>query len=87
MFEAKKIRKRRIIFGIALMLAGVLLAYILIKTAYDNCAYEWINNINGFGRKYASIGDCFISRSKAWILLSVSLGFIPFCYGCTICKK
>lgn len=85
MSDPKNLQRIRIIWGVSLMLVGILVAYLLIKYQYDDCAHRWLNNLDGFGKKYRSVWDCFISRSKGAILISLLLGSIPVSFGWRIC--
>ena len=67
-------RKQIIDFLTIVLFFGVLLSLILIKSTYDDCAYRWTNNIDGFGKKYESVQDCFVTRSTGSILFSIFLG-------------
>ena len=64
-----------------------LTAFLLIKTQYDFCAYQWLNDLNGFGQKYASVWDCFKTRSKGVILIALFIGSIPVVFGAHICNR
>ena len=73
--------------GIVLICAGILMAFVGLKLQFDDCAYRWSNDLDGFGRKYASIWDCFWLRSKVAILVSLIFGLIPIGLGSFICKR
>ena len=83
----KTVRRSRILIGIVLMLVGVLIAFLIIKVQYDDCAYRWINDLDAFGRKYASVWDCFITRSKGCMMIAVVIGSIPFMAGCHMLQR
>ena len=87
MFDPKKKRRIRIGFGIGLICIGILVAFLLIKGQYDDCANMWRNNENAFGWKYASEWDCFWSRSKAAVIVFSIAGLIPIGFGCFLCKR
>ena len=70
------------IAGIACIVIGLLLAFLLIFDGYCDCADRYINNRDGFGSKYDSVWDCFITRSTGLILVSLFLGALPFSLGC-----
>lgn len=80
----QKMRRIRLITGIILILAGILISFLLAKFQYDDCAYCYLNGLNAFDKKYASVWECFISRSKGWILISVIVGSIPLTMGCRL---
>ena len=86
MFDSGKKHRIRIICGVSLIVIGILTAFLLIKTQYDFCAYQWLNDLNGFGMKYESVWDCFITRSKGAIVISLFLGSIPVVFGAHICN-
>lgn len=65
-----------LIAGIALIVIGVILAVVLIAYQYDQCAYQWLNDINGFGRKYDSAWDCFTERSTGLIVIAIAIGAV-----------
>lgn len=76
-------------FGIGLLciLAGIALAFFLIKGQYDACKHQWVNNLDGFGRKYSSVQNCFWERSGELVLLYLILGSIPVGIGIGIMKR
>ena len=84
--ETKKQKGVRLTVGISLILVGILGTFLLIKSQYDHCAYQWLNDLNGFGMKYESVWDCFITRSKGAIVISLFLGSIPVVFGAHICN-
>ena len=86
MRNPKNDRKVQIIFGICLILIGILIAFLLIKSHYEECAYRWLSGEDGFNYKYESVWDCFLSRGKGTILVSVALGLIPVGYGIKLCS-
>ena len=73
--------------GLILILVGVLLIIFLIKRQYDICESQWINNFDGFRRKYSSVQNCFWERSSGIILLYIILGIIPMGIGIGIMRK
>lgn len=81
LFSPKTLRRIMLISGISLVLLGLCITFFMIKLQYDNCANRWINNLDGFGLKYDSIWDCFITRSMGAILLAVLFGVIPVVIG------
>ena len=74
----------RLAVGIILVLAGCLISFLLIKSQYDDCAYRWINDLDAFGKKYASVWDCFVTRSKGAVVIALVAGGIPFSIGCRL---
>ena len=82
-----QMQKLRIVLGVFLMLVGILIAFLLIRYQYNDCANSWLNNLNGFGYKYTSVWNCFITRSKGAIIISLLIGSIPIYFGCSLCKK
>ena len=87
MLDPKKKRRIQIIIGISLVFIGILIAFLLIKSEYDRCAYMWRNNENAFGLKYASEWDCFCSRSKAAVIIYSIIGLVPAGVGCFLCIR
>lgn len=81
LFSPKMLRKIMLISGITLVLIGFGITFFLIKYQYDSCAEQWNNNLNGFGLKYESVWDCFMTRSLSTILVSFLLGAIPVTIG------
>lgn len=75
MHRAKKI------IGVILILIGMLLIMLPILCQYYDCVQRWENDLDAFGRKYTSIWDCFWSRSKGAILVSLLLGSVPINAG------
>ena len=75
----------RLIAGITLVFIGVLIAFLLIMYQYNMCAHQWINNLDGFGKKYVSVWDCFITRSLGAIILSLVIGAASIWYGVRLC--
>ena len=73
--------------GVSLICMGILVAFLLIKSEFDHCAYMWRNNENAFGMKYASEWACFWSRSKAAVIIFSMLGLVPVGLGCYLCKR
>ena len=80
-FNHIALRRIVLISGILLILLGICITFFMIKYQYDDCAYRWINDYDGFGRKYDSIWDCFITRSKGAVIISVLFGAIPVAIG------
>ena len=80
-------KKLWLIIGIVLILVGVLLSFLLIKHQYDDCAYRWDHNLDGFGFKYASAWDCFVTRSTGAIMLFLAAGFVPLVIGCCLIRR
>ena len=79
--------RTRIICGVALIIVGIIVAFFLMKFQYDDCAFRWLNNHDGFAKKYTSVWDCFWDRSKGTILISLVLGLIPVGIGSYLCKR
>lgn len=83
-FDKKKLRP---VIGIVLMLAGIAVSFLQIKYQYDDCAYRWHNNLDGFGLKYASAWDCFITRSTGMIVASLIVGIFLFVIGYDLIRR
>ena len=79
--DKKAYRCIMLIIGVLLMLAGILISFLLIKSLYDDCAHRFLNNLDGFGFKYDSVWDCFITRSEGGILLSLIPGILLITIG------
>lgn len=78
---ASKTKRNRIIVGILLILVGILVAFLLIKLRYDDCANRWINDLDGFQKKYDSVWDCFKTRSMGAVFVYLLLGFFSVADG------
>lgn len=76
-------------FGIGLLciLVGIALAVLLIKGQYDACKHQWVNNLDGFGRKYSSVQNCFWERSGGLVLLYLIFGSIPVGFGVAVMRR
>ena len=86
--DEKTYRRIVLAIGILLILAGLLTSFLLIKSLYDDCAHRFLNNLDGFGFKYDSVWDCFITRSESGILLSLIPGILLITIGIiTISKR
>ena len=86
--DKKTYRRIMLIIGVLLMLAGILTSFLLIKSLYDDCAHRFLNDLDGFARKYDSVWDCFITRSEGGILLSLIPGILLITIGIiTISKR
>ena len=86
-FNPVALRRIMLISGIVLVLLGICITFFLIKYQHDDCAYLWTNDINAFGKKYDSVWDCFISRSKGAVIISILLGAVPVAIGCMLIKN
>lgn len=80
-------RRTRLIIALCVILIGFLLAFVLLKLQYDHCAYKWLNDLDGFAKKYDSVWDCFITRSTGDILVSGIISFAALGLGWSICRK
>ena len=76
-----KVRRIQIVVGIFLILVGILVAFLLIKFRYDECANRWVNDLDGFQKKYDSVLDCFKTRSMGAVFVYILLGFFPITAG------
>ena len=85
--ESSKKQKTRVVSGVLLILVGVLVAFGLIGYQYYDCANRWLNNLDGFAYKYASIWDCFMTRCDVTSIIALLVGTVPVCLGCFLCKK
>ena len=85
MTDPKAQKQIRIIRGIILIMVGILIIFLLLRFQFDDCANRWLNNLDGFGKKYSSVWDCFWTRSKAAIVISLILGAFPIGFGLRIC--
>ena len=80
--SGEKRRRVLLIAGIACIVIGLLLAFLLILDGYCDCANRYLNDLDGFGHKYDSVWDCFTERSTGLILVSLFIGTLPFSLGC-----
>lgn len=85
--DKKTYRRIMLIIGVLLMLAGILTSFLMIKSLYDDCAHRFLNNRDGFGFKYDSVWDCFITRSEGGILLSLIPGILLITIGINTISK
>ena len=74
-------KRVRILCAILLICLGLLIIIVPVIYQYRNCADRWLQDLDAFGKKYDAVWDCFWSRSKGAILISLVSGFIPITAG------
>ena len=70
-FDSQTLRRIMFYTGLILMVLAILYMIGITILSYKKCEADWINNINGFGKKYASPWDCFITRSTGGFLVTL----------------